>query len=293
MSETLTSGVTDAGLEPTTGPDDVRQLYSDLLKRTLTRYAFGETWQPYEPRRGTVRHAIYRQGRRMLHRKGLEVVGKYGFSEDARAEGRDWPPEAETMVGLRRLDNVEQCVRDVITSGVPGDLIETGVWRGGTCIFMRALLKAYGETDRTVWVADSFRGLPKADAHRVEDIEDALCDVPFLAVPLDQVKANFARYGLLDDQVRFLPGWFQDTLPTAPVERIAVMRLDGDMYDSTMVALRSLYPKLSVGGYVIIDDYHAVRGCKQAVDDFRTEHDITDELRPVDWTCRYWRRTTL
>jgi O-methyltransferase len=196
------------------------------------------------------------------------------------------------MVGLRRLGNLEHTIRDVIEQGVPGDLIETGVWRGGASIYMRALLEAYGERGRKVWVADSFQGLPKPEDGRDEDAEDALWSVSFLAVPQEKVAANFARYGLLDDQVRFLPGWFSDTLPTAPIEQLAVMRLDGDMYDSTMVALRSLYPKLSVGGYVIVDDYHAIRGCKQAVDDFRAELGITDELHQVDWTGRYWRRTS-
>lgn len=270
----------------------VRELYLDLMKKAVTRSAFGESWQHYEPRPGTWRHRVYRQGRRLLLQpRGLEVLGRYRFDAQQRAEGRDWPPEAETMIGLRRLDNLQDCVRTVLADQVPGDLIETGVWRGGTVIFMRALLKAYDDRDRTVWVADSFRGLPRPEAHRTTDVEDALWTYPYLAVPMDQVQANFRRYGLLDDQVRFLPGWFQDTLPTAPVDRLAVMRLDGDMYDSTMVALRSLYPKLSVGGFVIIDDYQAVRACREAVEDFRTEQGITDELRSVDWTGRFWRRT--
>jgi len=265
-------------------------LYIDLMKDALTRYAFGESWQHYEPKRGSWRHFVYRQGKRVLDRKNLELVSRFTFSADVRAEGKDWPPEADTMIGLRRLDNLERCVRDVIEQNVPGDLIETGVWRGGACIFMRAVLKAYGVEDRIVWVADSFRGLPKADAGRLDDIEDALWTYDFLAVPLDSVKANFARYRLLDDQVRFLPGWFQDTLPSAPVERLAVLRLDGDMYDSTMIALRSLYPKLSPGGYVIVDDYNAIRGCKQAVDEFRAEHAISAPLEAVDWTCSYWQK---
>jgi O-methyltransferase len=281
-----------AAADQSISPDDARQLYLDLIKNALTRYSFGETWQPYSPRPGSWRHAVFRMGRRFLERKGLEVVSRYHFDPELRAEGRDWPPEADTMIGLRRLGNLEHCVRDVIERQVPGDLIETGVWRGGACIFMRAILKAYGERDRTVWVADSFQGLPQPEHGRQEDAEDALWSVPFLAVPQEKVATNFARYGLLDDQVRFLPGWFSDTLPTAPISSIAVMRLDGDMYDSTMVALRSLYPKLSIGGYVIVDDYHAVRGCKQAVDDFRAELGITDQLHPVDWTCRYWRRSS-
>lgn len=272
--------------------DEVRRLYLELLKNALTRVAFGETWQPYTgPRSRTLRRLLYRGAKPRLDRRGIELVTRFPFSADARAEGSDWPPEAETMIGLRRLENLEACIRDVIERDVPGDLIETGVWRGGACIFMRAMLKAYGDTTRTVWVADSFLGLPPAEVHRTEDLEDALWTKTFLAVPLERVQANFARYDLLDEQVRFLPGWFEDTLPTAPVGQLAVLRLDGDMYDSTTVALRSLYPKLSVGGYVIVDDYHAVRGCKEAVDDFRAEHAIVDELVQVDWTCRFWRRS--
>ncbi|MFI6762305.1 TylF/MycF family methyltransferase [Micromonospora sp. NPDC050417] len=287
MSETLSPPRHQAS-----GLDDPRRLYCDLMKKALTRYAFGESWIAYSPRRRSLRTSLVRRGQRMLHRRGMELVVRFPFNPDERAHGRDWPPEAETMVGLRRLDNLEQCVTDVLERGVPGDLIETGVWRGGACIFMRGVLKAYGDQHRTVWVADSFRGLPKPDPKRIEDVEDALWAEPFLAVPLERVQANFRRYDLLDEQVRFLPGWFEDTLPTAPVEQVAVMRLDGDLYDSTMVALNSLYPKLSVGGYVIVDDYHAVRGCRQAVDDFRAAHGITDELRQVDWTCRYWQRTS-
>lgn len=271
---------------------DTHDLYLTLLKNVLTRYTFGESRQPYEPRPGTWRHLVYRGGKAILDRRGLEVVSRFAFDAEVRAEGRDWPPEAETMIGLRRLDNLQACIDDVIANDVPGDLIETGVWRGGAVIFMRAVLKAHGDTSRTVWVADSFRGLPEPEADRTEDIEDALWKVPFLAIPLEQVRANFDRYGLLDDQVHFLPGWFEDTLPTAPIEQISVMRLDGDMYDSTMVALQSLYPKLSVGGYVIVDDYHAIRACKGAVDDFRVANGITDELQQVDWTGRFWRKSS-
>ncbi|WP_434740483.1 TylF/MycF/NovP-related O-methyltransferase [Micromonospora sp. SH-82] len=283
MSDTLTTERTEL--------TDPRAMYCDLLKQALTRYVFQESWMPYHPRQRSLHGRIYRRYKHLLQRRGLELVLRFPFDADARANGRDWPPEADTMIGLRRLDNLERCIADVLADDVPGDLIETGVWRGGAVIFMRGMLRAYGDQDRSVWVADSFRGLPKAEPGRIEDMEDALWTKSILAVPQEQVKANFRRYGLLDDRVRFLPGWFQDTLPTAPVQRLSVIRLDGDMYDSTMVALRSLYPKLSVGGYVIADDYHAVRGCKQAVDDFRAEHGITDELHQVDWTCRYWRRS--
>lgn len=208
-----------------------------------------------------------------------------------REFGLDWPKHAETMSGLRRLRNVRTCVVDVIERGVPGDLIEAGVWRGGTTILMRAVLAAYDDPDRSVWVADSFQGLPKPDPEAYP--ADAGLDYTGhaqLSVGVQHVQANFARYGLLDDRVKLLPGWFKDTLPTAPIEKLAVMRLDGDLYESTMDALDALYPKLSVGGYCIIDDYGALHACRRAVDDYRAKHNITERVEPIDWTGAYWRR---
>ncbi|MGH2710546.1 MAG: TylF/MycF/NovP-related O-methyltransferase, partial [Actinomycetota bacterium] len=151
-------------------------------------------------------------------------------------------------------------------------------------------LEALGDRERVVWAADSFQGLPEPDPSRAADVRDGLWNYSELAIPLEEVKASFERYGYLDHRVRFLEGWFQDTLPTAPIERLAVLRLDGDMYDSTMVALESLYPKLSTGGYVIVDDYGAVEGCRDAVEDFRAKNDIRDEMHEIDWTGRFWRR---
>lgn len=268
-------------------------LYLDLLKKCLTRYLLPEAYQPYRPRK-RLKRTLYRLAYKWLAHRRLALVRRVSFDPAARAEGRDWPlfPEAETMIGLKRLDNLQYCITEILRREVPGDLIETGVWRGGATIFMRAVLKAYGDKERLVWVADSFRGLPRPDADRYPtDAEDRLWSYSQLAVPLEEVKENFARYGLLDDQVRFLVGWFRDTLPSAPIERLSVLRLDGDMYESTMDALQHLYPKLSVGGYAIVDDYGAVRGCKAAVDDFRGAHGITEELQRIDWTGVFWQRS--
>ncbi len=215
-----------------------------------------------------------------------------GCDERIRAEGRDWPARAHTMIGLKRLANLRFCVETILDDGIPGDLIETGVWRGGATIFMRAILKARGATDRLVWVADSFAGLPPPDTIRYpDDAGITLHQFPQLAVPLERVQENFRRYGLLDGQVRFLKGWFRDTLPAAPIERLAILRLDGDLYESTIQALDGLYDKLSLGGFVIVDDYGNVAACQQAVDDFRTEHGISDPIMPIDWGGVYWRRS--
>jgi O-methyltransferase len=227
------------------------------------------------------------------------VVKRFGFElvrpvdPAARDQGLDYTTDADTMIGTARLDNLQACVVDVLQRGVPGDLIETGVWRGGASIFMRAVLHAYGVTDRTVWLADSFAGLPKPDPVRYPaDADDGLWKASVLAVSVDDVKANFSAYGLLDDQVRFLIGWFRDTLPSAPIERLAVLRLDGDLYESTMDALTALYPRLSVGGYIIVDDYGAMESCRRAVDDFRADRGISDMVEWIDWTGVYWRRTS-
>ena len=95
---------------------------------------------------------------------------------------------------------------------------------------------------------------------------------------------------MLDNRVKFLEGWFRDTLPTAPVEKLAVLRLDGDLYESTILALDSLYPKLSPGGFVIIDDY-ILEFCRKAVEDYRAKHGITDEMIQIDRTAVFWKKS--
>ncbi|HEY4426831.1 MAG TPA: TylF/MycF/NovP-related O-methyltransferase [Solirubrobacteraceae bacterium] len=253
---------------------DPRLLYVNLLKRSLTGLTQAElmTATP-RPQDGTV-----------------NVAPLSGELRERREYGADWPVEGQTMIGLDRLENIQRCIESVLDDEVPGDLIETGVWRGGATIFMRGVLKAYGVEDRTVWVADSFAGLPTPDPSLGIDDDDWFHKVDFLAVSLGQVRANFARYGLLDDQVRFLEGYFSDTLPTLRGHRWSVLRLDGDQYRSTMDALECLYSGLSPGGYAIIDDYGAVDACRQAVDEFRRKNLIDEPLEWIDWSGVYWRR---
>lgn len=241
-------------------------LYLDLLKKSLL-------------------NSIYQDD-------GNVALNNSSYDQIMRENGWDWPHKAFTMIGLKRLNNIQFCVEDVLRNNVPGDLIETGVWRGGATIFMRGILKAYGDTQRTVWVADSFCGLPEPNSNYPADKGDGHHIIKFLAVSLDEVKNNFDRHGLLDSQVQFLKGWFKDTLPHANIKQLAVMRLDGDMYESTMDALNNLYPKLSINGYVIIDDYGCLANCRKAVDDFRAKHNITDEINIIDTTGVYWKKTS-
>ena len=243
--------------------------YLTLLKHCLTRYLFvDEEIPPGSPDR----------------KVRLDELRK------RRAVGRDWPPTAETMAGLVRLDNVQTCVTRAVFDHVPGDLLEAGVWRGGATILMRALLDVLGDTSRSVWIADSFEGLPVPDTDRYPaDAREDLSGHDELAVDLQTVRENFERYGLLDERVLFLPGLFKNTLRDAPIDRLSVLRVDGDYYESTMDVLVNLYPKVSPRGFVIIDDY-SLDPCREAVLDYRAKHAIDDPMIEVDWTGIYWRK---
>jgi O-methyltransferase len=265
---------------------DCKGLYLDLLKRSLTFLLWDagdgallelRLTRPVE----TLVNAARRLSR-MIKPPDLSV----------RESGMDWPAMGLTMIGKARLDNVQYCVEDVLRNDVPGDLIEAGVWRGGVPILMRAVLKVHGVQDRVVWAADSFEGLPTPNVEKYPaDRDFDLSMYRSLSVSLEEVRANFRRFRLLDDQVIFLKGWFKDTLPGAPISNLAVMRLDGDLYESTTDTLVNLYPKLSPGGYAIIDDYGSAAPCRKAVDDYRSRHEITDEIVTIDWSGAYWQKT--
>jgi O-methyltransferase len=279
-----------------THSDVAQELYLDLLKRTLT----GALAEDNDSILGGVRTAgspvFWKTAAdylgKTVSRLGFELAYKKPYDPELRANGRDWPARADSMIGLRRMDNIQHCVTTVVKEGVPGDLIETGVWRGGATIFMRGVLKAYGDSSRKVWVADSFEGLPAPDTARFPaDEGDRFHKWGGLSVGVQQVKHNFERYGLLDDQVEFLVGWFKDTLATAPIDQLAVMRLDGDLYESTWQAIEALYPKLSPGGFCIVDDYGALpEQCARAIHDYRRAHEITDEIVDIDGFGAYWRK---
>lgn len=262
------------------------EMYLNLLKKVLTASIYEESgWQVKRPSGN--RH-IKNVFLKYFMKKSYLLIKVKKFDEEARENGIDWPLFGYTMAGLRRLDNVEFCVEEVLKNDVPGDFIETGAWRGGTTIYMRALLKAHGVTDRTVWVADSFEGLP---VPKGEDDGSDLSQVDYLKVSLEQVQSNFKKFDLLDEQVKFLKGWFCDTLPDAPIGEISILRLDGDLYSSTMDALENLYHKVSVGGYVIIDDYHSWPACRRAVTEYLEKNSIQPEIKEIDGSAVYWKKS--
>jgi O-methyltransferase len=268
---------------PVTGHDV--SLYLDLIRRNLTRYGMRERM----PAQWPLRRRLQLKYNNIVYPVFMRTSP---FGRRKRELGLDWPAEAETMIGMQRLTSLQHCVETVLADDIPGDLIECGVWRGGACILMRAVLAAYGDETRCVWLADSFEGVPRPDPanYKADKWTFLHHAAGILGVPEAEVRANFQRYGLLDDRVRFLPGWFKDTLHDAPIDRIAVLRVDGDLYESTIQALDALYPRLSPGGFCIIDDYHNLMPCRQAVTDYRAKHGVCAKIVDIDRSGVLWRK---
>lgn len=206
----------------------------------------------------------------------------------------DWGPLADsanttalTLIGGRLLDEFRELIEQVVVDNVPGDIMETGVWRGGACIWAAAVLDHLG-SDKQVWVCDSFQGLPAA-THPKETI--SYDDAESLRVSEEQVKANFDRYQLRH-KANFVKGWFKDTMPALAAldARLSILRMDGDMYESTDDVLRSMYDRVSPGGFVIVDDYQ-LPSCRQAVDELRSRRRLRGRLpvRPGVW----WQKPPL
>ena len=263
---------------PRPGGEPMRVAYLELLKlclcdlagaRTLSVSRTGDTRRPDAP----------------VFCRELDVE-----ELRLRVMGGDWPFSGLTMVGLERLDDLQRCVESVIADGVEGDVIEAGTWRGGAAILARATLDSLGADDRMVVLADSFQGLPAPDGGNFpEDVDLDLSRVEFLSASVEEVQSHFARFGL-EQGIEFVPGFFSETLPGLRGRRWSVVRLDGDTYEATWIGLDSLYPGLSRGGYLIVDDYGLIPECRAAVEDFRREHGVTEPIEKADWNGVHWRR---
>jgi O-methyltransferase len=272
-------------------------IYADLLKRSLLNI-------PYVDNEIRIRYLLdclnageRECGHQLYDRRQLEQLEDSEIAKNTERQilqfadtGRKNRPYANVMMGQKRLSNIQFAVETILSENIPGDFLEAGTWKGGGCILMRALLEVCDVTDRIVWVADSFVGVPPATLAQDAGLALSSNDIDYIAVSLDRVQRLFQRYGLLDEQVRFLQGWFKDTLESAPVEKLSLLRVDGDLYESTRDALVGMYDRVSPGGFVIIDDYNDIPACKLAVDEFRQQRKISSPLVEIDWTGVYWRR---
>lgn len=271
-------------------------MYLDLLKRCL----LNEVYLDDELRLLYLRSclagdeefdfAVYHdiRSRRPDRYEALQAARRIGQFVDRNIHNSGF---SHTMIGRERLDSLHRCLDLVVAEGIRGDLMECGVWRGGACIFMAGFLREHGITDRKVIVADSFDGLPPSTAEQDLHLTLDKSVFPELAVSLDEVQANFASYGLLDDNVRFVPGWFSESLASTPSDRLALLRLDGDLYESTMDSLVALYDRVEPGGVVIVDDWGVLPPCRRAVEDFfAARGEAVPPVTEIDWSGVFFRK---
>jgi O-methyltransferase len=238
----------------------LRDAYVDLVKRSITNYPYLGGDRTFEDFRCVVHYDL----------------GRSSWKIDPLSR-------PFTLLRKGQLDLIEQLVVQVEKRRVPRNFLEAGVWRGGAVILMRALISAYKIADRRVFAADSFAGIP-VTTRAINDPVDQWKDR--WVASLDEVGNNLARFGLLDDRIRFVVGNFNDSLRHLSGERFALIRLDSDSYDSVETSLDYLYPLLSKGGVTILDDWH-LPGCKMAVMDYRARHGITDEIKEAHGNA-YW-----
>lgn len=225
-----------------------------------------------------------------INEKG-EIINK--VTKEDIDEGRYWPEKALTMIGRKRLNNIQFCIEFIIKYNIEGDLIECGVWRGGATIFMKGVLKTYEDLKRKIFVADSFKGLPKPDVKYIDDKTSEYHNIKILSVSKEDVTNNFKKYNLLDDNIIFIKGFFEYSLKEeTQINKISLLRIDCDMYSSTTQVLEELYDKVSEGGFIIIDDYCLIPVFK-AVNDFRIKRNIVDIMHQVDQSCLFWQKQNL
>tara|TARA_R110000868_G_scaffold177772_2_gene416819 strand:+ start:8205 stop:9434 length:1230 start_codon:yes stop_codon:yes gene_type:complete len=184
-----------------------------------------------------------------------------------------------TMLSGECIDNIFELIEK--TKDIPGDFLETGIWKGGACIIARTALSP----EKTVYCADSFQGLPPM-THEKDIIDYTTPNWDYIKVPLEDVKNNFKEFGMTEG-VEFIEGWFSESLKGWN-KPLSILRLDGDMYSSTMDALEHCYFSVSKGGYVIVDDYF-IPECAMAIKDFMEKYNLNNELIRINYTSVYWQ----
>jgi cephalosporin hydroxylase len=223
--------------------------------------------------------AMLRDPVRQMKQKKLQLENSRRTG--ALSEQSEWSALLPyTEVGRTRLEALEKCLDRVRAKGVEGHLVDCGTGRGGAAIFMRGYLDAYELTDRDVWVADSFRAS-----------KDAAAGLLNLSADLNIVRDGFQSFDVLDERVHFLQGLYGETLPGAPIDQVALLRIGGGVGGSSRDVLDALYGKVVPGGLVVIDGY-AEEACQRAVDEFRTVNGLEQAVERLDWTGICWQKGT-
>jgi O-methyltransferase len=237
--------------------------------------------------------------RRALERRGWEVRRRNGTGE-SDMEPEFWELHARcsayTMTSVERMYALYEAVRHVTRSGIPGDFVECGVWRGGSSMLAALALNRAGDTGRRLYLYDTFAGMPEPGELDVNVLGESARptwqseqrdDVnEWCYSSLDEVRGNLLSTGFPAERVNLVEGRVEETIPATMPERIAVLRLDTDWYESTLHELEHLYPRLSPGGVLIVDDYGYWAGARAAVDRYFDSLAEPPLLNRIDYTGR-------
>ena len=191
-----------------------------------------------------------------------------------------------TLVGPERIQNLRILARRIESEGIPGDVIECGVCNGGTAAVL-ARFATRSRLKRTVWLLDSFQGMPEITP---EDGEAAKAHVGKEVGDPARVREILRLVGANMERVKIVRGWFQDTLPTISTSQIALLNIDADWYESVKLCLETFYDRVATGGFISFDDYGHWPGCKKAVDEFFSSRRLTYSLQKVDYTAHWFRK---
>ncbi|MEX2150263.1 MAG: TylF/MycF/NovP-related O-methyltransferase [Steroidobacteraceae bacterium] len=249
-------------------------------------------------------NALLRAARALTRRFGIDIVRRRDGQPRTLPADIDTPAAATirlvqpyTMTSAERLFALIQAVRHVSAAAIPGDIVECGVWRGGSMMAAARTLLESGDATRDLYLYDTYEGMSPPGAADVNldgqaasallrardkhDPESAWC-----YATLEDVRTALYGTGYQASRMHFVEGKVEQTIPGTAPERIAVLRLDTDWYESTRHEMEHLYPRLSPGGVLIIDDYGHWAGCRKAVDEYLASRGIRLLLNRIDYTGR-------
>lgn len=230
-----------------------------------------------------------------LRSRGIAVTREYGPDLTPQTVQTIKFVRPYTMTTVQRVEAVVSATHHIVNHGIPGAFVESGVWMGGSIMAAARTLVELGDTERDLYLYDTFEGLPApgehdavsgSDASVAEIYAETTQNEPFLEAPVDVVRANLARTRYPMDRIRTVAGLVEDTIPSTAPAQIAFLRLDTDWYSSTKVEMETLFPRLSPGGILIIDDYAFLDGVRKAVDDYLATYSVPVFLHRIDTAGR-------
>jgi hypothetical protein len=245
---------------------------------------------------------LIRLGKHLAHACGIEISRYYPNGKVPLDMSGDFPAtyakvRAYTMTSPERVFSLCEAVKYIATNNIEGDIVECGVWKGGSMMAVANTLLKYGDIQRHLYLFDTFEGMSEptdndvdidgvSAGYLMEHSDKNKDESVWCNAPLDGVKDVLGSTGYPKDKVHFVQGMVEKTIPEHAPQKIALLRLDTDWFESTKHELEHLFPRLVKGGVLIIDDYGHWQGARRAVDEYISRNNIAMLLNRIDYTGR-------